>query len=227
MEDVADKEGRTVLFVSHNMAAISNLCFKSIWINKGEIKDLGKTNNVLSKYAFYETESQGQVSWAEIESSPGNENVKLQSVKIVCNGISTSEVMIDKEVHIIMKYYNLKKDSILISNIHIKDRTGAFVLASADFASSNLFVDEWHGKNRTIGIYETDCIIPANFLNDQYYSVDIGILDNNLQWQVWEKDIISFHVNDTGEMKKEYMGDWVGVVRPRLAWKTIYIQGDS
>jgi lipopolysaccharide transport system ATP-binding protein len=227
MEDVAAKDGRTVLFVSHNMAAISNLCSKSIWINKGKIKDLGKTNNVLSKYAFYETESQGQVSWSEIESSPGNENVKLQSVKIVCNGISTPEVMIDKEVHIIIRYYNLKEDSILISNIHIKDRTGSFVLASADFACSNLLVDEWHDKNRTIGIYETDCIIPANFLNDQYYSVDIGILDNKQQWQVWEKDIISFHVNDTGEMKKEYMGDWVGVVRPKLAWKTIHIQGEN
>ena len=86
-----------------------------------------------------------------------------------------------------------------------------------------MIVDEWHNRKRPQGLYETICIIPSNFLNDQYYSLDVGILNHAQEWQVWEKNIISFRVNDTGVMKEEYMGDWVGVVRPKLAWKTTYL----
>jgi lipopolysaccharide transport system ATP-binding protein len=221
MEDVAEKEGRTVLFVSHNMAAISNLCSKGIWLNKGEIVSLGKANDVMSEYVLHGTQSQGEVLWSDIETAPGNENVRLQSIKIICNGVPTSEVLIDQEIAITMRYYNYHKNAILLSNIHLKDKNESFVFASANFACCNLLTDEWHAQKRPLGLYETTCIIPANFLNDQYYSVDVGIINDVQEWQVWEKSIISFRVNDTGVMKEEYMGDWVGVVRPKLAWRTI------
>ena len=224
MGDVATREGRTVLFVSHNMAAVSNLCEKSIWIDTGKIVLKGETENIISTYILKDTEFKGKISWLEnVELAPGNENVKLQSITVICDGIITSEVLINKEIIIEVQYYNYKENSILSSNIHIRDRNGGFVLASANFPCANLSTDNWYNKKRPLGLYRTRCIIPANFLNDQYYAVDIGIINDFHIWQIWEQSIISFHVNDTGEMKENYMGNWVGVVRPKLTWETVFL----
>ena len=205
------------------MAAISNLCEQTIWLNTGRLSLRGRTNQVICKYVLHGESTQGEVSWSSIEASPGNENVKLKSVQIICNDIVSSEVWIDQEITIKMCYYNYQQDSILLSSIHLKDRNGFFILASADFACANLIKDEWYNRKRPQGFYETICIIPSNFLNYQYYSLDIGILNGDKEWQIWEKDIISFQVNDTGVMKEEYMGNWVGVIRPKLTWKTTYL----
>ena len=223
MGEVTTQEGKTVLFVSHNMGAVSNLCKKSALIDKGKLLLMGKTEDIISKYVLKGIDATGEVSWSDMTKAPGNENVRLQSVKVICDGDVTSEVLIDKEIIIEINYFNYKEDYILSSNVHLRDSGGGFVFASADFASANLRIDEWHNRKRPQGLYKTICVIPPNFLNDQYYSVDIGIQNNLFMWQVWEKNIISFNVNDTGEMKQEYMGDWVGVIRPKLAWQTFYL----
>jgi homopolymeric O-antigen transport system ATP-binding protein len=46
----AGSEGRTILFVSHNMGVISQLCSTCIWLDQGEIKDIGQTASVITKY---------------------------------------------------------------------------------------------------------------------------------------------------------------------------------
>jgi lipopolysaccharide transport system ATP-binding protein len=50
MGEVADKEGRTVLFVSHNMAMIGNLCERVIWLKDGHVARDGAPNEVISSY---------------------------------------------------------------------------------------------------------------------------------------------------------------------------------
>ena len=66
-------------------------------------------------------------------------------------------------------------------------------------------------------------LIPANFLNSDSYSIDIGIQNDRFEWIIWEKSILSFTIHETGEMKKEYTGKWAGVVRPKLKWATTII----
>lgn len=219
MGDVA-KGGRTVLFVSHNMSAISNLCSKTIWLDAGQIALIGETSEIISKYVSSGTEASGEVSWTDPITAPGNENVRLKSVRIRSNGIVTSDVLINKEIIVEIDYWNLMKDAILDTSIHLRDKVNSFVLASANRASANLSVDAWFGEKRPKGIYQSTCVIPANFLNSEYYSIDVGITNQRNERQVWEENVISFVVHETGEMKKEYSGSWVGVVRPKLAWST-------
>jgi lipopolysaccharide transport system ATP-binding protein len=104
--------------------------------------------------------------------------------------------------------------------LHLRDSANSFVLTSIDLPSANLVKDPWVEKPRPKGLYRTVCVIPSNFLNNDNYSIDIGLVDDRLGWHIWEKNILAFIVHDSGEMKKEYMGSWVGVVRPKLAWST-------
>ena len=66
------------------------------------------------------------------------------------------------------------------------------------------------------------CTLPGNFLNEGLYSINIIVLSDVYNTELFEREVISFTVNDTGAMRKEYGGHWLGVVRPRLAWQTEY-----
>jgi lipopolysaccharide transport system ATP-binding protein len=226
MQDVS-QVGRTVLFVSHDMGNISNLCSRAIWLDSGSIRMLGNTKDVISQYVSNISHLSGEISWADIESAPGNEKVRLKAVRIKSNGHATAGVMIDSEITIEIDYWNLKDGAILFSNLHLRDKINAFVLASANMPSASLSIDPWAEKPRPKGLYRTVCVIPANFLNNENYSIDVGIQNRNLEWQVWEKNLLTFIVHETGEMKKEYMGSWVGVVRPKLEWSTVCLDSED
>ena len=69
------------------------------------------------------------------------------------------------------------------------------------------------------------CRIPGNFLNEGLYSVTAIIGKGTIDVQLMEDYVVSFHVHDTGEMRKELFHHWIGTVRPRLAWSTEQIDG--
>jgi lipopolysaccharide transport system ATP-binding protein len=226
MGDVAN-EGRTVLFVSHNMGAVANLCSKTILVDAGRLTLKGDTREVISNYIGSLTNTGGEIVWRNIETAPGNDIVRLKSVRIKSDGVVTSDVRIDREVAVEIYYCCLKEDTILDVNIHLRDKLNSFVLATVSRASANLIIDPWFGNKRTRGIYRSTCIIPAHFLNSEYYSIDVGITNQRNEWQVRAENVISFLVHETGEMTKEYSGHWVGVVRPKLAWSSEYLSNGS
>ncbi|GAH87893.1 unnamed protein product, partial [marine sediment metagenome] len=97
--DVA-KEGRTVLFVSHNMLSLQNLCAKGILLESGKISMEGSITTVINKYLDLGREQTGEVCWASPDTAPGNERVRLKAVRVVSEGRVTGVVDISKEFHI-------------------------------------------------------------------------------------------------------------------------------
>ncbi|TNE54343.1 MAG: ABC transporter ATP-binding protein [Bacteroidetes bacterium] len=81
MKDVAG-EGRTVLFVSHNMAAIQNLCDRVIYLKKGKVQEIGATKEVVSSYlrATAETES---IDLSERQDRSGNGAIRFSAVNLL------------------------------------------------------------------------------------------------------------------------------------------------
>jgi lipopolysaccharide transport system ATP-binding protein len=221
--DVA-REGRTVLFVSHNLGSMANLCSRAILLVQGRKWSDGPAGEVISEYISIGKESLGECIWNEMEEAPGNENVRLHAVRVVSRGEITTEVDIQEDVHIEVEFWNLKPDAQLCTSIHLLDKMGVGVLASANMHSANLIRDEWFGKPHPIGLYRTACTIPGNFLNEGRYQINAVVLTDILNIEVIAREVISFTVHDTGAMRQEYGGGWLGVVRPKLAWQTVYLQ---
>ena len=221
MEDVG-RGGRTVLFVSHNMGSIANLCPRAVLLVDGTKHSDGPSDMVISEYISTVTEHSGERIWSDSRTAPGNEIVRLHSVRIVSGGRVTSSVDIDKDVTVEIEFWNLRVGARLSNSIHLLDKMGVAVLASANFPSANLISDEWFGKPYPAGLYRTFCTLPANLLNEGLYSINVIVLTDVTNIQLFEKEVISFTVHDTGDMRKEYVGVWGGVVRPRLAWQTEY-----
>ena len=97
MGDVAKQEGKTILFVSHNMAAVNRLCGQGIWIEKGQIYQIGMTGDIVNSYLSSNAEVEGEFLWNNLELAPGNEKIKLIAIRVlnnrnqVCSKISSSE----------------------------------------------------------------------------------------------------------------------------------------
>jgi len=204
MGEVA-KGGRTVLFVSHNMLSIQNLCTRGILLESGRIAMQGNITDVINKYLDLGSEKTGEVSWASPEVAPGNERVRLKAVRIVSEGQTTGVVDISKEFRIEVDYWNLEPNARRVVSIHLHNSMGICVLALANYPSASIVPDPWYERLYPKGIFRTSCTIPGDNI-------------------IVVRDILSFIVRETGGMRKEFTGKFLGTVRPRLDWHTVKIE---
>ncbi|MBA3514945.1 MAG: ABC transporter ATP-binding protein [Pyrinomonadaceae bacterium] len=222
MGDVA-REGRTVLFVSHNLGSVANMCSRAILLVEGRKWSEGAASEIVSEYIALGRVTQGETVWPDAETAPGNEKVRLHAVKIISGGEVTADVSIQEELTVEIDYWNLKPNARLCVSIHLLDKMGNGVLASANIGSANLIKDEWFGRPHPVGLFRTTCKLPGNFLNEGRYSINAIVLTDVTNVEVFATEAVSFNVHETGAMRKEYGGSWLGVVRPKLAWQTKHL----
>jgi lipopolysaccharide transport system ATP-binding protein len=219
MGDVAH-EGRTVLFVSHNMGAISALCSRAVLLEGGRLVEEGPTEEVVSAYVNRGLDASGEKVWRDEDEAPGSKILKLHAVRVVQRGVATADVEIDDEVQIETEFYNYVPGTCAAASIHLLDKTGAVVFATANTPSATLQDDGWSCRPHPAGLYRTTCTIPANFLNEGIYKVSAFVLKDVARIEAQSAECVSFTVHDTGAMRKEFTGVWIGAIRPRLQWDT-------
>ncbi len=91
MEDFG-ATGRTVLFVSHNMQAIAQLCDRAILLDGGSVALDGPSEEVVAHYLQDAAGAGSEQRWDDVEHAPGDELVRLRSVRIVDGDGSTADV---------------------------------------------------------------------------------------------------------------------------------------
>jgi lipopolysaccharide transport system ATP-binding protein len=212
-------EGRTVLFVSHNMASISRLCERAIWLNKGGVVEDDKSVKVIHKYLTRDSKTTAEKNWDNSQSAPGNSIAKLKSARIVnLRNQVTETINIDEPFTVEIEYWNLQSQLRPTAIIHFYNDDGICLFASNDW--NNL---KWRNTPRIPGLVKSKCHIPANFLTEGSINVLVAVNTYNPEINhVLERDIISFQVIDRTEgngSRGEYVGArWPGVVRPLLHW---------
>ena len=136
--------------------------------------------------------------------------------KVELYGVEPPQVQID---------FRLLRDHLRPTvSIHLTHSSGTCVLASLNARSANLVDDEWANKPHPAGSYRATCRIPANFLNEGRYSVNVLMLTDMSHVDLRLDDAVSISAHDTGEMRQEWQKQWIGVVRPRLAWQTFPLE---
>ncbi|HEX8136011.1 MAG TPA: ABC transporter ATP-binding protein [Pyrinomonadaceae bacterium] len=222
------KQGRTILMVSHNMPSIINLCQRAILLSGGKSIAAGHPAEVVQSYLSIVRSASGEVIWPDPAQAPGNETVRLHAVRVIQEelGGPTADVDISKETLIQLIYWNLQDGALLYPAIWLRDQMGTYVLSSSNHKSVSLTEDAWNKSPYPTGLFQSVCRIPANFLNEGQYSVTAIVGKAPFDTQILEDYVLTFRVHDTGEMRKEYFGAWVGTVRPRLAWHTEHLRPD-
>jgi lipopolysaccharide transport system ATP-binding protein len=224
MTEVAE-QGRTVLFVSHNMTAINQLCPRTILLSEGQVARSGRTAEVVPAYLQMGGGGNGgEWVWQDPLRAPGNEKVRLHAIRVISEGGIRSEVNIDQEVTIEVEFWNYQTGARnLCVNIYLLDGMGTIVLSTGNTPGANSLPETWFQKQHPAGLFRARCTLPANFLNEGQYHVTVYVVTlGPLVIEVDAPLAISFNVFDTGVMRTPGggMGRWAGVVRVRLPWET-------
>jgi lipopolysaccharide transport system ATP-binding protein len=209
------QSGRTVLFVSHNMAAISALCGRCILLDKGRALMDGPTEEVVQTYLSYGSQMSGRIEW-DNEESPRNRSLKLVSVTLLNSEmISSSTVYISENIHVQIEYEIIRNGACAMFSLVLYD-AGANCL----FGSLSNLEENYHGKPLRLGRYVSTCTIHKDLLNNgRYYISIIGCTD---YWQEGFRadHCISFEALEDGKLKGDFPQNFGGSLRPRLHWET-------
>lgn len=205
MNDVSKGEGRTVLFVSHNMAAVKSLCNRGILLENGAVKKISNNiENLVSDYFSGNNKtSEFYRSFTKSDEFSYNKIVKLNSVSIVSSSnedfISIKDflkIIFEFELFIDVKKFNLA--------VNFKSFVDDVVVFSQITPVLTLNKDS----------YSSTLEIPKDFLNSKYYSIDLHFVSNNSSLLTIE-NVINFHVEDVRD-GINYYGEWSGYIRPNL-----------
>lgn len=219
MEKVAN-EGRTVIFVSHNMAAIQNLCNRALWIDKGKLLKDEESEYVISSYLQTSFSSLTIQTWDNIETAPGNEKVRLRRACVRPIDQPTFSVITVKTTFLIeFEYWNLQPDAYLNLSLHIYNEQGIMV-----FNALPINERVWQGKSMPIGIFRDVCYIPGNLMNDGMHWIELLVVQDETNLIYKYNDILVFDIRDSIEDRGAWYGKWGGAVRPHLEWKTELIE---
>jgi len=221
MEDVA-RSGRTVMFVSHNMTAIHQLCQRAMLFEAGRIKSAGPAHDIVQEY-LTEGLSEGTAEWPDRNAAPGNERARIAAVRVLSDAEPRSVVPIDRPVVFEIDFW-LLDDGMrnFCVNLYLRDARDVVVLSSANTDAASLRPMGWFRERHPAGLYRARCEIPANFLGDLRYFVSVYLVSTSpFHTEASAERAVAFTVRDTGSLREPGMeGEWHGVVRTALDWHT-------
>jgi len=214
MEEVSRTDGRTIIFVSHNMSYIASLCNKAVLLDRGSLIQQGSVTEVVNGYMSLVRNSSTQAASDRRESDVA----ELLQVKATnSNGEENESFPVNEDIYLKMKYRVKQPHHVLWLgyNIHNESGVNVFDTHSVDTVEYR----EAHG----VGDYEAITIIPGHLLNTGAYFVSAAIF-NHLQHVIHfhHKDILLFHVHDvldTDTARGMSPSEFPGIVRPLLQWK--------
>jgi lipopolysaccharide transport system ATP-binding protein len=214
------KEGRTVLFVSHNMVAIQSLCDRVIWLDQGQLMAEGSPAPVVSNYLHSSVSSLTEQVWNVAETAPGNEKIRIRRVCVRPEGGEPSDpISMRTPVVLEFDFWNLVQGAHLDPNFQLISDQGIVVFASNPTDQSG-----WHGKPYPVGLFRSRCHIPGDLLKPGRYSILLTLTRDDYHIVYQEDNVLVFDVQDSVELRRRWYGEMVGTVRPLLKWTTELIE---
>ena len=209
--------GRTVIFVSHNMQAVAQLCDRAILLEGGRLVREGPSEEVVA-YHLQTSAGAGSTRTWSADEAPGDDLVRLRSVRIVDeDGDSVDYVDVRRPVGIELAFTVLHGGGPPVVPKLKVTTAGRVAFNAMDIDS------RWH-DSAPPGDYVATAWIPGNLMNEGLISVDAAVcsIDSpKLHHHVSVHEAVSFHVQDPIEgdsSRGTFTGQWRGVVRPLLDW---------
>jgi lipopolysaccharide transport system ATP-binding protein len=216
--DEIGREGRTILFVSHNLSSVARLCSRAILLDSGSVAVDGPADSVVEAYLRRGVGLSTRRTWGDSEIGPGTNVVKLRAVEVVLeSGVAPGVIEIKQPIGIALDYDVLRPGYVLVPNIHVNFQ-GACAFVALDTSNAA------QSSARPCGSYRSTAWIPGNLLAEGTVSIDVAIstLTPNVP-HFYASDAVAFQVYDDltgGSSRGIYAEPLPGVVRPLLEWET-------
>jgi lipopolysaccharide transport system ATP-binding protein len=210
MGQVSKSEGRTVLFVSHNMAAVKTLCNRGIVLANGQ---LIYENRQLEAVSFYQTNNNTRSTFehhGDLNSAPGNADIRV--LKFIIRPLTGDSISISTGVSFEMIFFNQKAGINLDATFELKNSDEIPVFHNGVLISAN--------NDSKTGLYTVKCTIPPNLLNAGNYSFKLIFGENQRYLLFGADDFIGFEVENESKGSNSALAP--GVIHPKLDFKVSY-----
>ena len=204
MKDVSSNHGRTVLFVSHNMEAVKNLCQRVILLEKGGVIEVGNPSSIINSYFKRNTNYFSHVRFDK-SNAPGNEKISLLKADLKIQDGTILDITKGFELQF---EFDLKED--------FDEFNFSFNLFS--ITGEHIFNSQSPAFKANRGELKASCLIPANIMNNGDYTVSIMAVSKRSITLHYFENIMSFEIFDNRE-NEIWFGNIGGAVRPQLEWR--------
>jgi lipopolysaccharide transport system ATP-binding protein len=223
--DELGRGGRTVLFVSHNLPAVTRICPRVILLDAGRVLQDGPADKIVGAYLRTGLGTAAVRVWPDPATAPGNTTVRLLGARLRDDeGRVAATFDIRRSIGIELEFLVLEDGHQLIPSVGVFNEEGLNVFAAAEVKSP------WYLKPRPRGRYRTTAWIPGNFMAEGMYFVAASLGRwNPAEHFAYEQDAVAFQVIDTldgDSARGDYGGSFPGIVRPLLNWTTRYEPAD-
>ena len=207
MGDVA-RQGRTVMFVSHNMTALRSLCTRAVWLNEGRVMEDGAAGTVVDHYLQKNTAANLESRWDDPETAPGDHRARLHLARVNVKSAETDRITVDTPFELEFQYWNFVAGAELNISIFLYTLEEVCVFNIASEAAP-----------RPAGLIRHTVQIPEAFLNAGSYYVKALLVQDRSRGVFAYNNAVAFEVEDRPRTGPWY-GRILGVVRPNFVWRS-------
>ncbi len=217
MESVG-KEGRTIIFVSHNIGAVRALCSRAVLLHKGELVIDDEPSIAITNYVSHLRAEEIKVVESVAEKGVLQNGSAIVTKIEVCDNTHRAGHAIDTDTPFqINVYYTVKNDGAFVGlNLIVRDSDSNCVFASISNHEKN-----WYGQPMPKGDYKSICHIPKHFLNNGLYSMDLALFGNGFSDLVSTGELLVIEIQDGKEVRGDYFGGYTSATRPLFEWVTV------
>lgn len=222
MQDVSQKEGKTVLFVSHNMTAVQSLCSRVLCLESGRVTREGPTRETVSKYLESSFTLQNEQVWEDLATAPGNEKFRLHRVAVrPLHGEEDGPITVRTPLVVEFEYWNLVPDMHLNLSVVVNNEEGQPIFNTGPNSEK-----KWNGQPFPTGLFRSVFYIPGDLLNDGAHRIQLYAIKDKSEAITRLDDVLVFDIQDAVEMREgsSWHSKWIGAVRPHLQWETDLIE---
>jgi len=213
----AGEQGRAVIFVSHNMPAVTRLCERVLLLDGGKLIADGPSSQVVGSYLRTGLGTTSAREWPDSRNSPGGPTARLCAVRACTeDGKVVDSFDIRRPIHVEVEYEVLRNGYVIVAQFGFTNDQGTRIMTVFDTDP------QWRDRPRPAGRYVTTAVIPGNFLAEGTLFVNAGMFTvSPYIKQFSEVDVVAFQVVDTiagDSTRGDFGGTVKGVVRPMLQW---------
>ncbi|MDM1553644.1 MULTISPECIES: polysaccharide ABC transporter ATP-binding protein [Chryseobacterium] len=205
MGDVTKGEGRTILFVSHNMAAVKTLCNNGILLEKGMVKYSGNIDKCVSYYLGNSKENE-YIKNFDI----GSENVRIQKITVKNSGADDFKNLYENQAIELITEINVLT--------HNPERYHLTYVLNNEQGEPLFSLSHFEQFGLKPGHNKIKCTFPAKYFQSGNYYLSLYIIEDSLRADFIESDIFTFIVEDTPRELGDWMGREPGYIRPTFNW---------
>jgi lipopolysaccharide transport system ATP-binding protein len=216
MQDVST-EGRTVLFVSHNMSAILRLTTEALVLNHGTVVKRASTPEAVDFYLSQGFAEEGQRIWSPEEKSGASEPFRPTAMRVCNQGMSAAQTVRSTEPILVEIEYELSAPVTgLRVGFYLMNTRGENIFTSFDTDNPEDF-EKYSSRNA--GVYISKCTLPADMLNEGRFILGVNASTYRVKRYFQDEHALIFNVDASGAPGKHWVESRVGPLRPRLDWR--------